>query len=1278
MSLLAELEELQRCLEGTADSDSEDASPAADCRISEKEDESSLAKSNEDEPEGFIQDPISRYPVHTETVCKISNVTQDEIGLDTASVVTGRCLERSALKSDRLEPTAQMSRVQTSSQESGATKVHTSRSCRQEATTVDMVAMKDVLPESGTIQANVSRGSADEKVFRGKILADSCTKKDSPSKDKKRDELKTPSNSEEVMILACKVPDTSELTKGSTSTDSMSKSVSKPGVESQVSEPETSPISSPALFKEDPLIFKELKVEGVADVSKSSFLPKEDASKLQTVADNPANAARQAQDIVPSTGKSEVVKLPSVPLKMQASDSGPVGSKSENESSSPLQASQSTHKTLRPCVNSTANRKSLLEADRHTGGRVQPTPTTSVFSVESKIAPTLEEVRISNNRPVIRVLSVSPDSKKNKSETAAVSVGSPSSLSAVRGGHFTRQGGPANSPPGVTKRNVSFETGSAVGHVLQEEQPTVVIETCKQENSRQLGRNEEGTNIRKRKLSAGAESQSVKNSSLQRVPETSEPTVKQKSCDISVVEADIRVDSGCLLQKKVKVHQDSEGNNKQEFWSQLGLEKATADETSEAVIVGTPLLRKRRAASDPMAFADDSKSEGFSLSGAKRRKLSASELSGPPEEPLSSESAGNVTMAQSSPNKIVPITSAAEVTILPQGFKQNVHAVPLSKSQDGHEVEDEDADLEKEDPGKEFMKAKVVLKKLNIPVPEHLLSVPSQDANTAKAKPQHLQRTLEKVSKLLQVTLTESSPPKKRKTARPRKLQDGLEEPIKGQNIVKRPVPRPKVIDKPRKQKILGKQDQQKVVRRQVQQKMIRKVSQQKIAGKPSQHKCPEKSKPQKAAGKSSQQKLVSKAKQQKTLRKPVQRQKTVSRTKRIKKSSSSKWPNIAIRIASNKKKVVPKTEASSKSKTKSQLPRKSKTDLQRMAPSITAKKTMKQVAFRNPKYKQSVKSSAVNARPEGQKNKNMTLNGSKQNKFDAKEKRVFLKKNMKETSQLRENGMVLLETEMRRPAVKAAKTFQQKSPAVMSRSPEPKKVATVDKRVKKPQQIAIEPGKPDGCSTGADDEWIVEVLLDDSEIDMMTLNSQVKVGQDANISKVSSSDDSPKDLHVRPSDLDTGHSLECDSSTDMNKRKAVLGVGKNVRGNICGNESNMVLNMHQKREVALPSAKQATRSCSMDRRSNISAEKKMVEMRKAIGDLERIADRSMLRLKAEERQVVYLTNRLYEYENDKHHIMLRKILRDAAPGPKQNPHAEFILDLVLSYCPEDDATVSS
>jgi hypothetical protein len=218
MSLLAELEELQRCLEGTADSDSEDASnlaaPTADSKTSEKEDVSSLANRNEREPTGLVQDSVPRHPLHAETVCKNSNVKEVKIVIDTADVVVGKFSEQSVANSDKIESAAQVSRAQTSSQESSANKGHTSINVRQEVTTVEMVTMKNVLQKSGMMPANVSRSVADGKVSRDKILVDVCTKKDSPSKDFKtstlrRDELKAPSKSEDVKILVCKVPDTS-------------------------------------------------------------------------------------------------------------------------------------------------------------------------------------------------------------------------------------------------------------------------------------------------------------------------------------------------------------------------------------------------------------------------------------------------------------------------------------------------------------------------------------------------------------------------------------------------------------------------------------------------------------------------------------------------------------------------------------------------------------------------------------------------------------------------------------------------------------------------------------------------------------------------------------------------------------------------------------------------------------------------------------------------------------------------------------------------------------
>ncbi|PNF39541.1 hypothetical protein B7P43_G11103 [Cryptotermes secundus] len=641
MSLLAELEELQRCLE--ADSDSEDAcnlaAPTADSETSEKEDVSSFANRNKGEPTGLVQDCVPRHPLHAEAVCKTSDVKEGKVVLDNADVVVQKFTTLSAANSDKTESAAQVSTTQTSSQESSANKGHTSKSFRQEAAAVEMVTMKNVLPKSGMMQANVSRGLADGKVSREKLLTDVCTK-DSPSKDLKisilrRDELKAPSKLEEVKILTRKVSDTSAFDKGSTNTDSLPTGISKMDGRSQMSMSKTLPVSSPALASEDTLIFEELKLEGVADVNRSPFQTKEDPSKEQINVNKPIAAARQAQAIVSATSKSEEAKLPNVPLKVRASDAGPVvSSKSENESSSPLRASQSIHKASRTCVNSTTNKKSSLDSDRHTGGRVQPTPSSSVFSADSKLS-RLEEVRISNNRPVIRVLGVLPDSKKSKNKTAGVSVSSPASLSIVRRGNIPRQGGPANSPPGATKRNISFETVSLVGQLLGETQPTVVIETYKQKNSKQLEKDKEGTNLKKRKLSADAGSPCVSTASSQYVPETSVPAVKRKLPDVSVMEGNVPVDSECQLQKNMRVHRDSEGKHKQEFCTTLGLETGMAVEGSEAVTVGTPALRKRRATSDPVASSDVNKNKGLSLPGGKRRKLSSSEISGLSEQTLS-------------------------------------------------------------------------------------------------------------------------------------------------------------------------------------------------------------------------------------------------------------------------------------------------------------------------------------------------------------------------------------------------------------------------------------------------------------------------------------------------------------------------------------------------------------------------------------------------------------------------------------------------------------------
>jgi len=445
----------------------------------------------------------------------------------------------------------------------------------------------------------------------------------------------------------------------------------------------------------------------------------------------------------------------------------------------------------------------------------------------------------------------------------------------------------------------------------------------------------------------------------------------------------------------------------------------------------------------------------------------------------------------------------------------------------------------------------------------------------------------------------------------------------------------------------------------------------QKFAGKSLQHKCMEKPEQQKVKGKPLQQKLAGRPKQQK---KTVQQQKTVTKPKTIQRTSSANLPSITVRIGKKKNKVIPKKVVSSKNRTKSQ----------KVVQSVIAKKTTKQMAIGNLKYKQSAKS-ASNHRPEVRKKivkeKKITLNESKQNKFDWKEK-TTPKNNTKATSLVRVKEVVPPAMKIKQPPMKAVKTFQHKNPVPTKKLSELKKVFTVDERMKKLQETPVEPSKPVGGDTAADDEWIVEVLLEDSEMDMMTVSSQMEVSQDANMSRVSSSDDKPKELCVSTSDLDANHSLECDSSTDTNRNgKTVLSGGKHMRRTSNASKSctgRTLLSANAKQRVALPSVKQVTSSVNVDERTGISAEQKMAEMRKAIGDLERIADRSMLRLKAEERQVMYLSRKLRDYENDKHHKMLRKILRDAAPGPKQNHDAMFILDLLLSYCPEEDDTLSS
>jgi len=1381
MSLLAELEELQRCLEGTAGSDSEGADshadPSTDIKISEKAVKSSLTNENKNEGTVAVQDPTSSCRLLVQSVCKNSSNESA-----TKKFVAGS--GHSAAK-----PTAKISKLQISSLQNNASTRLVSKHSEKvvNATSTHRATVKNDSPDSAMLLTNVGKDSAGVKVYKAKTITDTSPKKDCPSKHVKipalkQDELEVCSSKpQDVKVVTCKMGSTSGVSKGLLHNVFHSASAEKIEKGSLVSEFKMVPASFSVLASEKVSDHKLLELKDKNDVN-SSIRTVGDPLELKINANIPKGVARQAQFIVPAKGKLVKVKLHSSAVKTPASDCGLLFvSKSKSESSTLGQPSCSTLKSPILYIKKTLGTKSSLHSDRHTAGnetvgRVQPAPGRSVFSLGSKM-PRLEEVKISNNRPVVRILNASADSDKSTRARAGTSVSS-ASLFVIRKGNVPKERGSANTSPVIMKRKRSFETEPAVGHRPREECPPVSHKTYMHVKPKELKIIDVERNIKKKKVSADAASVSSNTATVQEVPDDkflsmSVETVKKKHeksiapeiperaeeqplPDGSIDERNFSVDTENGFVKSDVLHQNYEEKHAPEVCTKLGLEKGIVMKASKpeaATTADSPLVRKRRALSDTLVCGDINKSEGHLVSQDKRRKLSASEFSSLAKETLKSETvietAGIIKVARSPPTRRVPITSTMEVTISPHGVEQNVQTVPVCKSEQC-EVNGDDLEMEKDDPGKEFMQAKVVLEKLPMPVPGCLLSPMAQVKIKVKPEPQSLQKTLESVSVVLQATLPERSVGNQ-KLLELAELQDELAEPVKKQKIVKREMLQNKTTGKPPHQKIMGKQVEQKIVRKQTQQKtvgkqsqeknvrkqtaqkimgkktvgkqtqqkiigkhtqqrsvgkqnkqtfsvkqsqqkvlgkqasqtvirkqsqqkIVKSLSQQKLIGRSSQHKYAGKPQP-KVLGKSSQQKVIGRAYPQKITSKPMQQQKTLSKQKSIQKTSTRNVPSIAVRIASKKKK---KKETQKKVVSGS-----SKTKPQKMEPSITAKKTIKAVSFRNLKYKQVMKS-AVNQGPETgkriitMKEKSVTLNKIKENKFDKKEEMIVPPKNKKITFEERKKEREPLEMKIIQSAMK---TVQQEKPVTMKRLPGPKKIVSDDRRMKKSQGILMEPSEPNDSNTAADDEWIVEVLLDDSEVNMMTVNSQVQICQETHISSVSSSDDKPKDLHASTRNLGGNHLLECDSSTDLHRRSEAVGGGGETMRNISASKSNpcrTTLNTNVKQKVALPSVKQVTSSVINAKRTGISTEQKMAEMRKAIGDLERIADRCMLRLKAEERHVSLLTNKLHQYENDKHYSMLSKILKDAAPGPKQNPHAEFILDLLLSYCPDDDDSVSS
>ncbi|XP_021924910.1 uncharacterized protein LOC110832323 [Zootermopsis nevadensis] len=1260
MSLLAELEELQRCLEGTGDSDSEEAgSPVVlseECKLFEKEVEPSLTRKNESGPSTLAQNSASKYPSLSESSCKISNVEEENACTDAGNIATKEFsvgLGQSAANSSKFECSAQVSQSRASSWGSVDDKAFTSEGCRQGQKTsgARTITVKSVSPGSQLPLANSNKDSANVKVSEAEILVVSSVEKCSPSKNVKILALKqneVPSLMPEVKELSCRVPDISVVKEGLLNAVSQSTHVSKMDRGSPVSDSKVVPVPSLALVNEEELIVKKVKLEDKKDADDSALeILKEPPLDLQTDANRGKKAVVMLTSLVIDKNKMQEVKLLGPRVKLQAAESDFVASNKPESESSDVQQHSSALKVVRSCMNSSQGRKPDLEHIRGVGTTcdVQPTSDSPVFSVDSKIS-SLEDLKILNGGPPIKIVEVLSDSNKTENKMVGISTGSSGSVF-ISKANVLREASFVNSPPVVTKRKMSFDTGPDVGHILGEKFPLVSVDAseCRVPEEPETNNAESNTNKRKISTETGplpsntAISELVSGEKFSLMSSESQKDISSKTPEPKLLDVFVNEKKGSVDSESLS-YSATLGQNSKELCRKLGHKEGIFSKGSNLVDAkrhfDTPLLKKRRASYDPLEMNPASR--------LKRRKRSASEVTDlVGEVTLNSESGaqnpGRVNVARAPTTKTVPITSTMEVTISPHGVEQNMQTIPVSKSEENR-VHGDDAALEKEGPCKKLMDARIVLKKLSIPVPEHILPLSAQNERIGNTK-QKLHKTLEEVSTVLQETLIGSSAVNKRKVGKPKKFQDHLLEPIKEQKVMRRLALQQKIIAKPEKQKLMGKQTHHKIVGKTSQLKIMKK---------------------------SSQQKLVAKPKQQKNIRKPVQQQESVSKPKTFRRTSSTNLPSIAVRIGvkRKKKKVIPKKVVSSKNKTKSQ----------KVGPSTMAKKTIKQISFANPRYKQGTKL-AVNRRPEDKtkivamQDKNVALNRSKENNFHRKDKMMVPKLEM-----------VPLLMKVKESDLRAAKTVRQKNPVAVKKQPAPKKVYSDDKKTKKSRQIPVEPSKLDGGDSVADDEWIVEVLLDDTEIDMMAVTSQVEVGQDANISKVSSSDDRLKELLVSSSVLGAACSFECDSSTDMNRgRKTAFSGDKILRRTISasrGKANGTFLDTNVKPIMALPDMKQALSSFNIDERTSISAEKKMVEMRKAIGDLERIADRSMLRLKAEERQVMYLTSRLHEYENDKHHRMLRTVLRDGAPGPNQNPDAMFILDLLLSYCPEDSASVSS
>ncbi|XP_069681089.1 serine-rich adhesin for platelets-like [Periplaneta americana] len=1302
MSLLAELEELQRCLEGTADSDSEE--------VAERHNMNS-SKESDPLPLGIVSSSDS---YHVETVSQNDSP-----------------LEETLSKNDSF-PMESVSENDSSSVEtvSKNDSFSVETVSKNDSFSVETVSKSDLSPVGSVAESETKSESS---------FVETVTKSDLTTVKSVSSDLKSAEKQESVELANSKPQDlggTSEFGgSGDMSISSETPTNNAPKFDIDTEDSDTSvqksfPSTNIDLkVKISPTKHTEIEIPVLhQDEQVVSEDHIEDDSlhiELQTMMNDVKDSSSEQEDVkASSTGKFSEIELPT---KIQEEDEeqktniGKVKESTEKQRKGEHMAPQMSRpkspqseivikrsspgadKTsqLSPENKDTKQTSATLQASvvstRNTEGELKtlsiPVPNVGVRALKLLSTPVsnvgvgtlklpvlclqdhikkntnpilnidrIEEMKILNGKPVIRVKKISAEYVP-KNITNVQLQGSASLHNSVL--NKTKCISIQDKSQTENKRKVSFHIGrkDTATHVHGETD-------SKTHNLKPL--------IRKRKLSSESVHEILSTA-------TSHKDLEKKFTAIPSITTGT---------KKLIVSLQSNAANENVSFQEIKalesvskLESKTDQSATLKELPGTALARKRRTSSDPT----DTSSTNPILK--KRRKLSASEMSS------TSYEVSNLKVTDPSDTyKSISVTKNVKGAVS-QESKHNAEVLHVTDIKKLNMSVDQKVGC---DTKKEFLEAKVVLKKLIIPAPKCLVR---NTEKSVKTKPQSLQKTLEKVSKVLQETLVES-PKEKRNIVRPLKLEDSVVGPLKRKQGVKRQqtnVSKPlqqnvhKIDKKSKQQRILGRSKQQDLISKSARHKIIKKSLPKIMRKQVVQQNSRLKSVHQKSVSRSvqkiniiskslQQQKISLKQKQQKIISKQVQKSK-VSKPKSLKSMS---MPSIALRLSSRKRTVATKIASNRLKKTLSTVQSRKITrstttrstrnsqevrpfsgtklsvNSQKMSACVTSIKPARQVSFGNVKRAKNMEKSVVKK----QEKKVISSNNKQvdQKNIPKKSTKVpsLITRSLSKDSP--KNRSVALKKSV--PSVNSvAKKVNKKTQVMLI---QPKKILTTDKKAQNMLQPSCEKeNNSENAENMAEDEWIVEVLLDENEMDISEGSAHNEI---VDINKVSSSDDRPRGSLVSDSER-----IECDSSTDTNKSKNIAIYSRHAKKIVDDRTSS---DKNTEKTVTLSNTKQVSSSVTEgkvpEEHISMSAEKKMAEMRKAIGDLERIADRSMLRLKAEERQVMYLHNKLRQYENDKHYRMLRKIMRDAAPGPKQNNDAVFILDLILSYCPADEDPANS